>query len=89
MLGRRPICSALIDVWIANECEMHASNIERAGVLYDRWRRFAHDRGREPGSPAEFAAAMEHRGFVCDRLTAGDTTRIRWGIRLKFPGSPP
>lgn len=53
-------------------------------MLWDSWREYAHARGAEPGSPAEFAAAMERLGFECDRLP-GERHRIRWGIRLLQP----
>jgi hypothetical protein len=79
----RPVLSAsLLPSWLSAACTFGRYDFERAGALYDSWRAYAHDHGREPGSPPEFASAMEARGFTCDRL-AGDRTRIRWGLRLK------
>lgn len=83
----RRISAFLIPHWIAAECELHSSYFDRAGLLYDRWRLYAHSVRGEPGSTAEFADEMERRGFACDRLTRGAKVRIRWGIRLREPVS--
>lgn len=79
---RRPISAHLLPAWIDARCELGRSLFDRAGELYDSWREYAHGREAEPGSPAEFALAMEARGYHCDRLK-GDRCRIRWGLRLR------
>jgi hypothetical protein len=83
MKARRPMCQAMIPDWICTCCELGDSLYERAGSLYDSWRHFVQDRGHEPGSPAEFADAMERRGFTCDRIPPVEPGRIRWGLRLR------
>jgi len=80
-MRRAPICASLIPRWIDQCCGIDAHAYAPAGALYDSWRRFARQHRVEPGSPAEFARAMEARGFECDQLP-GDRHRIRWGIRL-------
>ena len=87
MIGRARLCGRLVPQWLAEECELGSSYHEGAGALYDSWRRFAHAHREEPGSPPEFAGAMERRGFTVDRL-CGERTRIRWGLRLRRPPGP-
>ncbi len=84
MSARATLCAMLLPDWLSDECEQASAYFDGAGALYDSWRAYAHARGREPGSPPEFATAMEARGFKCDRLH-GERTRIRWGLRLCFP----
>jgi hypothetical protein len=76
------IAEHLLPAWIDERCELGRSLFEYAGALYDSWRDYAHGRGAEPGSPSEFAEAMERKGFERDRLP-GDRRRIRWGLRLR------
>jgi len=84
-MWRKPIAEHLLPGWIDRECERGPNLFERAGALYDAWRAYAHARHAEPGSPSEFAAAMEGRGYQCDRLR-GERHRIRWGLRLRSRG---
>jgi len=77
-----PIAAHLLSSWISDRCDLGRSLFEQAGLLWDSWREYAHGRNAEPGSPAEFAEAMERRGYMCDRLP-GQRRRIRWGLRLR------
>lgn len=79
---RATIADHLLPRWLEARCDLGQSLFDRAGALYDSWREYAHGCEAEPGSPAEFAAAMEARGFECDQLR-GDRCRIRWGLRLR------
>lgn len=85
-MRRHPLCERLLRPWIAERCVLGRDLFESAGALYDDWRTYARREREEPGSTPEFAAAMESRGFPCDRL-AGERTRIRWGLRLR-PSAP-
>jgi len=78
------LSSGRIHPWICAKCELHDSYHETAGDLWDSWRAFATRLGAEAGTPAQFAAEMERRGFTIDRLP-GEARRIRWGIRLRAP----
>jgi hypothetical protein len=83
MQSRRRICERMIPPWIERCCDVGNGIYERAGALYDSWRSFAHSSGEEPGSPGEFAAAMEARGYPSDRIPPIERGRIRWGLRLR------
>jgi len=83
MSRRDPLCDRLIPAWLHDCCRCGPSLWEHAGALYDSWRHFAHHCCEEPGSPAEFAAAMERRGFTVDRIPPVTRGRIRWGLRLR------
>jgi phage/plasmid-associated DNA primase len=85
-MTRPRLCASLLPEWLGDRCEQHPSHFDAAGALYDDWRAYAHARGQEPGSPPEFAAEMERRGFECDRLE-GERNRIRWGLR-RLPAIP-
>lgn len=76
------IAKDLLSPWMDDRCERGRYVFDRAGALWDSWREYAHSRGAEPGSPAEFAAHMQARGFEIDQLQ-GDRHRIRWGLRLR------
>lgn len=82
-MNRRPIAAELIAHWVATKCTTGANLWEHAGALYDSWRVYVRCRGEEPGSPAEFAAEMEARGFIVDRVPPVSRGRIRWGLRLR------
>lgn len=82
-MRRARLATYLLPVWLRERCECAPDLYEAAGALYESWRLFAHERGEEPGSPPEFAAAMEARGFACDRIPPIARTRIRWGLRLR------
>lgn len=87
--ARPPIAAQLVPSWVKARCELGGSLFEYAGALYDSWREYARDRGSEPGSPSEFAHAMEQHGFQCDRLPTKrdgcfERRRIRWGLRLRL-----
>jgi hypothetical protein len=77
------MCERLIAPWLADRCRLGISEWEHAGALYDSWRHYAHARDEEPGSPADFAEAMERRGFTVDRVPPVSRGRIRWGLRLR------
>ena len=85
MIARRPMATSLLPTWLEQQCDRNTAHFERAGALYDSWRAYAHARNLEPGSPPEFATAMEARGFAIDQLR-GDRFRIRWGLRLRAIG---
>jgi hypothetical protein len=82
MLKARPIAAYLVSSWITERCELGSTFHDCAGALLDSWRGYARAHGAEAGSPAEFAAVMEQRGYPRDQL-AGDRRRIRWGLRLR------
>lgn len=84
VIPRREMAKYLVLDWLGAECELGATNNERAGALWDSWRAFARVHHDEPGSPADFAETMERRGYTIDQLV-GERHRIRWGLRLKCP----
>jgi hypothetical protein len=79
---RRSLSAQLLPDWLKSSCEFDHAIYERAGALYDSWRAYAHERGQEPGSPAQFAGAMEARGFEADEIRPVERHTIRWGLRL-------
>jgi hypothetical protein len=83
MTWRRPIARQLIAAWLSDCCVQDKCEWERAGALYDNWRAYAHARGAEPGSPADFAEEMERHGLTVDRVPPVSRGRIRWGLRLR------
>ena len=80
-----PIASHLVSVWIGERCELEKFAREGAGRLWDDWRIWVAARRRTPGTPSEFARAMERRGHAIDQLP-GERTKFRWHIRLKGGG---
>ena len=75
--------------WLQEDCDAEPGNgykTETSGALFASWSSFSMRAGEKSGSQKGFAAEMQKRGFVSDRVTGGK--RIFRGVRLPVERHP-